>query len=64
MAEFFIEISAQETGEHLVHKSTCSALPAKDAIYYLGSISNVVSAAKKAGERFTKPTACPQCSPV
>ncbi|MDX8129128.1 hypothetical protein ACH5Y9_05745 [Methylomonas sp. BW4-1] len=64
MAEFFIEISAQENGDHLIHKSSCSLLPAKEAIYYLGSISNVVSAAKKASERFAKPTACSQCSPV
>lgn len=61
MAEFFIEIGAQDTGEHLIHKSICSALPAKDAIYYLGSIASVASAAKKASERFAKPTACPQC---
>ncbi|MGZ0079258.1 hypothetical protein [Methylomonas sp. YC3] len=64
MAEFFIEISAQENGDHLIHKSSCSLLPAKEAIYYLGSISSVTSAAKKASERFAKPTACSQCSPV
>lgn len=64
MAEFFIEISAQENGDHLIHKSTCSLLPAKEAIYYLGSISSVSSAAKKAGERFARPTACAECSPA
>jgi hypothetical protein len=64
MAEFFIEIDAQGNGDHLIHKSDCSLLPAKEAIYYLGSISNINSAMKKAGERFTKPTGCTQCSPA
>jgi hypothetical protein len=64
MAEFFIEISAQENGDHLIHKSNCSLLPAKEAIYYLGSIASVTSAEKKAGERFTRPTGCSECSPA
>lgn len=64
MAEFYVEINAQEDGVHLIHKSECSLLPAKDAIHYLGSISNVGSAVKKASERFSKPTGCSHCIPV
>ena len=62
MAEFYIETSARDNGDHVVHTSTCSQLPAKDTIYYLGSISNCASAVKKAGERFKQVNGCPHCA--
>lgn len=63
MAEFYIEIQATEKGEHLVHKSTCTLLPAsKDAIQYLGSIASIGSAVKKASERFKLATGCSHCN--
>jgi hypothetical protein len=62
MAEFFVEINAQNNGDHLVHKSDCSVLPPKDAIRYLGAIASCSSAVKKAGGWFKQVNGCSQCS--
>jgi hypothetical protein len=62
MAEFYVEINAQENGEHIVHNATCSHLPAKEVIQYLGAISNCASALKKASERFKQVNGCPHCA--
>ena len=61
MAEFFIELNPKENGDHVVHNAGCSILPAKDAVHYLGSISNCTSALKKAAERFKQVNGCSQC---
>ena len=62
MAEFYVEITPQDNGLHVVHNADCSALPGKEAIYYLGSISNFTSALKKASERFIKVNGCSHCA--
>jgi len=62
MAEFYVEISAQSNGDHVVHKSNCSLLPAKDAIHYLGAISNAASALKKANQSFKQVCGCSHCA--
>lgn len=62
MAEFYVEKTAQDNGAHIVHKATCSVLPGKEAIQYLGSISNSTSALKKAGQFFKAVSGCSQCS--
>ena len=62
MAEFYVEINAQENGDHMVHNANCSHLPAQDVIRYLGSISHCASALKKAGERFKQVNGCPHCA--
>ncbi|MGR9045398.1 MAG: hypothetical protein ACU83N_08885 [Gammaproteobacteria bacterium] len=61
MAEFYIELNPQGNGDHVVHNSECSKLPAKEAVQYLGSISNCTSALKKAAERFKQVNGCSQC---
>lgn len=62
MAEFFVEINAQDNGEHVVHKSSCSLLPAKDTLRYLGSIASATSAVKKAQESFKLVNGCSHCT--
>ncbi len=62
MAEFYIETNAQPNGDHIVHKASCSLLPAKDAIHYLGSIASATSAIKRAAESFKQVNGCPQCA--
>jgi len=62
MAEFYVEINAQSNGDHVVHKSDCAHLPAKEAIQYLGAISNCNSALKKAGQLFRQVSGCAHCS--
>ena len=56
MAEFYVEINAQDSGEHMVHRAECSLLPSKETIRYLGSIASCASALKKAVQ------SCPHCA--
>jgi hypothetical protein len=65
MAEFYVEINAQSSGDHVVHISECSLLPSKETVHYLGSISNTKSAVKKASEVLRQPASgCSQCTTV
>jgi len=63
MAEFYVELNTQENGDHVVHTSTCSLLPSREVLRYLGSISNTKSAVKKAGEHLTQVNGCAHCTP-
>lgn len=65
MAEFYVELNGQDNGGHVVHTSVCSLLPSKEALQYLGSISNTKSAVKKAAELLRKQaTGCTHCTPA
>lgn len=64
MAEFYVEITTQSNGEHLVHKADCAQLPAKESLRYLGSIASSNSAVKKAAELFKPVSGCSHCVPV
>lgn len=61
MAEFYVEKKANETGAHLVHSSTCAALPALDTMHYLGARSNAQSPVNEALDRYTSVATCPNC---
>lgn len=63
MAEFYVEKNAQERGEHLLHFSTCGALPAAAELKYLGSIASFGGAKKEALGFFSNITACAGCAP-
>jgi hypothetical protein len=63
MAEFYVEINAQSNGDHVVHTADCSLLPSKETVHYLGSISNIKSAVKKATEVLRLPAnGCSHCT--
>ena len=64
MAEFYIEKKRNETGEHIVHSSTCSSLPATDSMEYLGAFSNAKAPVNKAVDRFSKVSTCSTCLPT
>lgn len=61
MAEFYIEKKASETGEHVVHSSKCSSMPAKENMQYLGAFSNAAAPVNKALNRYIKVSTCPKC---
>lgn len=61
MDEFFVEKSANESGEHVVHRDGCPSLPAKDALHLIGVRSNTEAPLKEAANWFTKSAACPEC---
>ncbi len=63
MAEFYIEKQPNATGEHIVHSSTCSSLPATESMQYLGAYSNANAPVNRAVDRYSKVSTCPTCLP-
>jgi hypothetical protein len=61
MFEFFVEKDAIESGEHIVHRSTCSSLPEKDTLYYLGVRSTTEVPLQEAANWFSRSAPCPEC---
>lgn len=61
MALFYVEKKPSETGEHLVHSSTCSSLPAEESMHYLGAYSNAQSPVNQALDRYVNVAPCPKC---
>lgn len=64
MAEFYIEKNANEAGDHIVHSSKCSSLPATESMHYLGAFSNANAPVHKASNRYVKVSTCPKCLPA
>jgi hypothetical protein len=64
MAEFYIEKNTTETGEHIVHSSTCASLPATETMQYLGAFSNANAPVNKALNRYVKVSTCLKCLPA
>ncbi len=62
MAEFYIEKTAKDSGEHLIHFANCSALPAETELDYLGSIASYDSAKSAGKARFHAVNACTTCA--
>jgi hypothetical protein len=63
MDEFYVEKSANEAGEHIVHKECCPSLPAKDELRWIGVRSNTAAPLKEAANWLSKSAPCPMCIP-
>ncbi len=61
MAEFYVEKKASETGEHLVHSSSCASLPSKETMHYMGAYAQ--APVNEALDRYIKVSTCPKCLP-
>lgn len=61
MFEFYVEKATGAEGEHVVHRSSCSALPSTDEMYYLGVRSTTEAPLKEAANLFSKSVPCPAC---
>jgi len=61
MDEFYVEISADETGAHMVHKDCCPNLPGRDMLRWIGVRSNTAAPLREAANWFSKSTPCPKC---
>lgn len=61
MYEFYVEKSATETGEHVVHSEVCEALPEKDKLHLIGVRSNTEAPLKEAVNWFSGSKPCPKC---
>ncbi len=64
MDYYYVNKNAQPTGEHEVHKSTCSYLPDANNRIGLGYFSNCADALKKAREYYSKVDGCYYCCPA
>ncbi|HAG94409.1 MAG: hypothetical protein CMK83_26390 [Pseudomonadales bacterium] len=62
MAEFYIEKNERETGDHLVHFSSCKVLPRADSLRYLGSIASFDSAWQEGKKVYHQVSACTECA--
>ncbi len=62
MAEFYLEKTPQQAGDHLVHFSSCSVMPNRKEMLYLGSIASFDAAWSEGKRFFNAITACPTCA--
>lgn len=64
MAEFYVEKTANEAGNHIVHNSVCASLPELSALQYLGARSNAAAPLNESALYQCAPaTPCPECIP-
>ena len=61
MEEFYVENKVSEDGAHVVHRESCTALPAKDEVRLLGVRSNPQAPLNEAANWFGKSAPCPTC---
>ena len=62
MAQFYVEKKENESGEHLVHASTCECLPAEETMHYMGAYAQ--PPVWEAFLRYRKVAKCPNCLPA
>jgi hypothetical protein len=64
MDYYYVNKNAQSTGEHEVHKNTCSHLPDTNNRIGLGYFSSCAEALRKANEYYTEVDGCYYCCPA
>lgn len=62
MARYYVNQNAQSNGDHEVHLSTCSRLPAAENRTYLGDFSTCGPAVKEAKRHYVRSNGCYYCS--
>ncbi len=62
MALFYVEKGTNEAGEHLIHSSTCSSLPAEEVMHYVGAYAQ--APVNEVMDRYVKVSTCPDCLPA
>jgi len=62
MVDYYVNRQAQNNGDHEVHKSDCSYLPAAENRKYLGSFSNCHDAVRAAKKTYPQSNGCYYCS--
>lgn len=61
MADYYVNKQAQDNGDHEVHKSGCSWMPAAENRVHLGSFSNCRDAVRKAKTIYSQSDGCYYC---
>jgi len=62
MPYYYVNTNAQSTGEHEVHKSDCSYIPAAENRKSLGLHDSCSSAITEAKKHYTKVDGCYYCA--
>ena len=62
MDHYYVNDTAQSTGEHEVHTQDCKRCPGESNRTYLGSFSNCQEAVRKAKEYYFNVDGCYHCS--
>lgn len=62
MASYYVNKNAQDNGDHEVHTSDCSWLPAVENRQYLGVFSNCRDAVAEARRHYRQCNGCYHCS--
>lgn len=60
---YYVNKNAQPTGEHEVHKSSCSWLPDAENRIYLGDYDKATDALKEAKKYYSNVDGCYYCCP-
>ncbi len=62
MAMYYVNKQAQDNGDHEVHESGCTFMPAKENQKYLGSFPNCHDAVREAKKHYSQSNGCYFCS--
>jgi hypothetical protein len=62
VAYYYVNENAQANGDHEVHESGCSFMPAPENRRYLGNFTMCTSAVKEARKIFTQVNGCYYCA--
>ena len=62
MTRYYVNKNAQANGDHEVHESGCSYLPAAENRIYLGDFSNCRDAVAEARRHYRQSNGCYHCS--
>lgn len=62
MAYYYVNKNAQSNGDHEVHKTGCSYMPAAENKLYLGDFISCSSAVAEARKTYSKSNGCFFCS--
>lgn len=61
--QFYVNKNAQPTGEHEVHRATCSFLPDASNRIYLGDFATSQAAVQEARKYYSCVDGCAYCCP-
>lgn len=61
MAYYYVNKSAQSTGEHEVHTSTCAKIPSSENREFLGSFDSCREALQEARNHYSNVDGCYYC---
>ena len=62
MARYYVNKNAQANGDHEVHKTGCSFMPAPEHRIYLGDFNSCHDAVRKAKGHYSQVNGCYYCS--